>query len=69
MKYAVKRASGGMIFIPSYRNISSCFQRLLRRRYRHKHTQQDNLIRLVSFSENEESMLKKKDDCVLFTLN
>jgi hypothetical protein len=35
MKYAVEMDSGAMIYIPSFTNIGSAIQRLIRRIYRH----------------------------------
>lgn len=55
--------SGGMIYIPSYINIGSRIQKFLGRAYTCRdtetHREQGDLIKLVSFSENKESMLKR----------
>jgi hypothetical protein len=62
MKYAIKIASGGMIFIPSYVNIAVHAFKFFRegiQMQRHRHKEQGNLIKLVLFSENRESVLKK----------
>jgi hypothetical protein len=61
MKYAVEIASCGMIYLLlllSFMKIGSGIQTLIGRTHRHTLRQQDDLISLLLFFQNEESMLK-----------
>jgi hypothetical protein len=63
MKYAVDMGSGAMIYIPSFIKICSGIQKLIRE----LHRQHGDLISLLLFSQNKESMLKTKVlKCLMF---
>jgi hypothetical protein len=57
MKYAVETASGAMIYITSFIKIGSSIQKLIKGDTQ-THRQHDDLISLLLFFQNKESMLK-----------
>jgi hypothetical protein len=57
MKYSVEMRSGAMIYIPSFIKIGSGIHKLMRGDTQ-THRQQDDLISLFLFFQNEESRLK-----------
>jgi hypothetical protein len=58
MKYPVQMASSGMMYIPSFINIGSAIQKLIRGIRIQTHRQQGDLISLLLFLQNKESRLK-----------
>jgi hypothetical protein len=57
MKYAVEMGSGAMIYIPGFMKIGSGIQKLIWGDTQ-THRQQGDLISLILYFQNKESMLK-----------
>jgi hypothetical protein len=57
MKYAVEMSSGAMVYIPSFIKIGSGLQTLIGE-FTNTNRPHGDLIRLILFFQNKESMLK-----------